>query len=329
MRRLILALPLVTFAGCQSDIASLVEQATVDFWTQTPTDQVDILWVIDNSNSMKLEQDLLADGFTSFASELEATGSNFHLGVITTTFLYDDPARGQLIGDPPWISNEPGYVELFADRVQVGLDGNGKEKGIEAAYHALSPTMTTGYNAGFLRPEANLLIVFVSDEDDCSDEGALGNSDNRDCYLKPEMLTPVEDYVARYKTLKADPSQVRIGAIVGPENTAGCIDALPGRRYMDLSNLMGGLNGNICESDWSQILFDLGLNATGIFTSFEMSHGAKPDTLMVYIDDELVPEGEIDGYTYDSELHSITFHGIWVPDRGASVRAEYVIESGT
>jgi hypothetical protein len=38
---------------------------------------------------------------------------------------------------------------------------------------------------------------------------------------------------------------------------------------------------------------------------------------------------DIDGYTYDGEAHTITFHGIWLPDRGSSVNATYTIEAGT
>jgi hypothetical protein len=39
-----------------------------------------------------------------------------------------------------------------------------------------------GPNAGFLRPDAHLLVVFVSDEDDCSDEGVLDGLVNFLCY---------------------------------------------------------------------------------------------------------------------------------------------------
>jgi hypothetical protein len=77
------------------------------------------------------------------------------------------------------------------------------------------------------------------------------------------------------------------------------------------------------------MLYELGLNAAGIFVTFELSHGAVDGTLVVYVDDLVVPVSEFDGYTYDAVAQSITFHGTWIPQRGAEIRAEYSIEPGT
>jgi hypothetical protein len=332
MRRTLGLMGLLVAVGCDPDFGTFERQKNVDEWQQTPTDQVDILWVVDNSNSMQLEQDLLAAGFSSFAQELEETSTNFHLGVITTDFEYDSPDRGRLIGDPKFISpDDEDYEALFIDRARVGLNGSGKEKGLEAADYALSASMSTGFNSGFLRPEANLLIVFVSDEDDCSDEGGLGLADNTACYSDRDKLVPVEEFVQRFQALKPTKDKVQIGAIVGPEDaTAICDDTtLPGRRYIDVARFTGGLVGSICDTDWSTFLYDLGLNAAGIFTTFELEHGAEPGTLVVEIDGAVVPEDPFDGYTYDDVALAITFHGLWIPERGATIVARYTIQSGT
>ncbi len=320
----------IVAAACQ-DISAIRDRVKIDIFQQAPTDQVDILWVIDNSNSMQLEQNLLSAGFTSFAEELENTATNFHLGVITTDFDYDDSDRGRLVGEPAFLTSDDDYESLFEERVRVGLNGSGKEKGLEAAAYALSPSMTIGLNRGFLRDEANLLVVFVSDEDDCSDEGALGTADNTSCYSQRDKLVPVADYVDAFTDLKADRSQVQVGAIVGPDDaTALCDDStLPGRRYIELARLTGGLSGSICETEWSTFLYDLGLNAAGIFTTFELEHGAKPDSIEVTVDGAFVPESGENGYTYDSTARSITFHGVAIPPRGAEIKVTYTIEPGT
>lgn len=155
MRWLVLGLGLTSACG---DAVILVAQKGVDEWKQSPTDQVDILWVVDNSNSMQLEQSLLAAGFASFAQELEDTNTNFHIGVVTTSFEYDDPDRGKLISEancpavvakdttcpnPDNPSETWDYVNVFTHRAQVGLNGSGKEKGLEVAEYALSPAMAT------------------------------------------------------------------------------------------------------------------------------------------------------------------------------------------
>lgn len=339
MRRLVVFVAALPIAACDPDFAGLQDQEETQIVYQEPTDQLDILWVIDNSNSMQVEQSLLSRGFSSFAGSLEESNTNFHLGVITTEFIYTDPGRGQLIGDPAVITRDDDYVSLFGERALVGLNGSGKEKGLEAALHALSTEMATGPNRGFLRPEAKLLVVFVSDEDDCSDEGALGDSDNTACYSNRDALVPVEEYSSRFRDLKANASDVQIGAIVGPEEadsaesiSAQCdTNTFSGTRYIQLVEQLTGPNGigSICDADWGGFLADLSLEATGIRTTFLLNYGAKDDTLQVTVDGATVPQSGYEGYSYDAENRSITFHGVWIPPRGAEIVITYTIEPGT
>jgi hypothetical protein len=319
-------------AGC-TNFVPIEKLPGEDVFQQSGTDQVDILFVVDNSNSMALEQDLLASGFASFATELENSNTDFHVGVITTDFDYEDATRGQLVGDPPIIDRtDPNYLQTFQDRALIGIDGSGKEKGLEAALYALSPLMTTGPNAGFLRDEANLLIIVISDEEDCSDNGALALETSEACYTMQDKLTPVSYFVSGFKGLKpAASDKVQFSAIVGPENATGICDenSLPGSRYIEVARLMGGLSASICESDWSAILYDLGLNAAGIFTTFELEDAAEVGTIEVKVDGVVVPESEFDGWTYDPVAATITFHGQAIPARGSEITVTYTIASGS
>src|SRR5690606_25028489 len=136
----------------------------------------------------------------------EETGADFHIGVVTTDFEYDSIDRGRLLGVPPVITKHDDYVALFQERALVGIGGSGREKGLQVAEYALSPIMTTGPNAGFLRETANLLVVIVSDEEDCSDRGALGieRGDNTACYSERDKLAPVSSFVTNLRNLKSD-----------------------------------------------------------------------------------------------------------------------------
>ncbi|MCB9796382.1 MAG: lamin tail domain-containing protein, partial [Alphaproteobacteria bacterium] len=62
----------------------------------------------------------------------------------------------------------PNADEIFAELVAQGISGSGIEMGLEAARMALSEPLLSGLNAGFLRDEANLAFIIVSDEDDTS-----------------------------------------------------------------------------------------------------------------------------------------------------------------
>ena len=50
----------------------------------------------------------------------------------------------------------------------VGDTGSGTEQGFAGAAASVSAPLVTGENANFLRPEAKLFVVYVSDEDDQS-----------------------------------------------------------------------------------------------------------------------------------------------------------------
>lgn len=314
------------FAGCATE-GAVQYQTQTDTFAQAANNLVDILWVIDDSFSMSEEQETLKLGFDSFASRLDESGTDFQIGVITTSFDYTDPERGKLIGDPPFLTNGDDYQAGFASRATVGVDGSDKEKGLDAALFALYPTMVLpgGANEGFLREDGQLLVVIVSDEDDCSDNGALEGKSATSCYTESDELTPVSELVQDFRGLKASDDLVQIGAIVARDK--GCPE-YPGSRYAEAAALTGGLYGDICQSDWSSMLQDLGLNATGIHTRFQLSRAAQPDTLEVYVDETPIVADEVDGYTYDVDSWFIEVHGSAIPPRGSSLSATYTVDPG-
>ncbi|MDF1561863.1 MAG: hypothetical protein P1V51_02395 [Deltaproteobacteria bacterium] len=166
----------------------------------------DILLVIDNSASMLEEQEKVANELSTFVQSLVRgpVDNDFQVGVITTgvslnyrtcdprsaTTLQRYPEQsgrlqfGKLADgsrDPASIrrilgGDDVDLVEQLERLVQQGTNGSGEEMGLEAIRLALSAPLIDEDasadppgNAGFLRPGARLLVVVVSDEDDCSD----------------------------------------------------------------------------------------------------------------------------------------------------------------
>lgn len=129
-----------------------------------------------------------------------------------------------------------------------GATGNGIERGLEAMRQALScggpnralfgeccdsgtydPACQPTRAPDFLRPEARLVVVIVSDEDDCSEvpNSTLSQEDQRDCLWQRDQLVPVADYVRFLRSLKAQPQeQVLVATVVGHDVFTEA-DALP------------------------------------------------------------------------------------------------------
>lgn len=231
---------------CPQAIAEVAR--TVPELEPTPAD---ILFVVDNSGSMREEQENLAANFRAFINALAGSGGDYRLAIITTdatgqnqcgvsgqecggrlTFNFEDafPFARQSIDpagcfevDTPVtcfraddsgrrvLSSNLSAAELeqsFQQAVQVGTCGDGIEAGLETMQAALAQARGGECNAGFLRPEANLVVVFVSDERGNSIPFAA-KADG----IQDDELQPFVEALAQSKD--GDLSKVRVAAIVG------------------------------------------------------------------------------------------------------------------
>jgi hypothetical protein len=327
---------LVLMSACAPD--NIIDRLDhTDTFYQEPPANVDILWVVDDSPSMQQEQEEVANRFENFIYTFEETNIDFHIGVVTTDMDEDNPDRAALIGNPPVLTPEvANYRDLFVQRVQVGVSGSDMEKGLEAAYQAVTEPMISDRNSGFLRSDAVLSVIVVSDENDCSDRGALPpNADNIDCYERIEDLVPVSEYVASFRSMRDDPSQVVGSAIVGPRKADACDASVPGTRYLSFAENLGGVQGNICDENFSGIMEELGLAVSGVRSSFQLSYTPVEHTLEVYVAESAADTAEDEwnqiaqsaqaGWTFDYETNYLTFHGDSIPERGAVVHVRYEI----
>jgi len=217
--------------------------------------ETDILFVVDDSNSMSEEQQGVARELPTFVEVLQ-TGAgvtqNLRVGLVNTSvysayfntrlFLTSYPqggwlrqfpaADGGVGGGERWLTDpDPEIVPRLSAAIRaLGINGSFQETPFEAARIALTGTgfwtmLPDGGNpnAGFLRPGARLLVVAVSDEDDCSEEDHRNpkvfytDAEGQDfCTLHEDLLTPVGDYVTAFQRLddgKGRPREILWGAI--------------------------------------------------------------------------------------------------------------------
>ena len=143
---------------------------------------------------------------------------------IPGAFVFDSVLNPQTGG---WGGNrilDKGSVTLAADfkaNVHVGLDGSGKEQPFRAARLALSDRLADA-NSGFLRDGARLAIIFLTDEDDCSDSAAPLATTNDSCHdtavknANPPILDTVDDFATfLLRPVGGQIRDVAVGAIAG------------------------------------------------------------------------------------------------------------------
>jgi len=131
------------------------------------------------------------------------------------------------------------YEQTFACLGDLGAADCAPAQPIETARRFLTGATPSGWE-GFLRPEAYLMIVVVTAQDDASGQ--------------PAGLTPVIAIADGIKTVKTDPSQIAV-SIIGPggDCTGG---EPPGPRLVEFVNQFGanGLYLPLCSGQFSPAL---------------------------------------------------------------------------
>jgi hypothetical protein len=321
---LLLGLTILSSTACSD--SGLTRVDTKDTFYQEKADGADILWVIDDSISMADEQALVAAGFRSFLGALGDLDADTHLAVISTDMDLSNEQRGEMRGETPFLKAGDDYETEFRERVQVGTSGSDKERGIQAAHHALTAEDLESQWGGFLRDGTVLALIFVSDENDCSDENQLpDDAPGSDCYEHLNEMVPVVDYIRAFQELRGEEGRVVASSIIGPPAGEACDGTWYGSRYDTLSEKLDGYTGDICESDYGSIMEDLGERLIGPTRVFFLDYSAISDSITVWVDDEEIERSSETGWSYDSEVPSIRFDGSYVPSYGSVIEAKYDI----
>ena len=307
------------------------DRRQTDEFVQGSGQQVDVLFMIDNSGSMSEEQDNLARNISAFISGADQFQNDFQLGVVNSEA--DGDTAGHLISTPRIIRRSPQTEQQFQDSADVGTDSAQDERGLGSAHKALvdpnafdsgvacqndgqcmAPDHCVdgacgGANRGFLRDAAALEIIFLSDEED-------------------QSPGTVNFYVDFFKSIKGFRNEARMHthAIVGADgngDAAACMSedgaADAGRRYVEVARRTNGTVHSICSNDFGADLRTIGNQAFGLQVQFFLSRPAAPGTVTVEVDGADVAAG----WSFDEESNSVAFDEGSVPQPGARLRISY------
>jgi hypothetical protein len=276
-------------------------------WTQPPREGgVDILWVVDDSLSMTEEQGVLAEHADAFISMLANVPVDFQLGVISTDVDVGEP--GALLG-PVLSTQTSGLVDAFADQVLARSEGSRDERGFQAALLAADPG---GVAAELHRAEADLELVFFTDEDDHSGMSA-------------------QDFVSSLEGMRPR-GQVVVNAIAGdlPEGCASREAAAdPAEAYAEAQVATDGLRESICAADYDALLERIALAVLGLEVAFALTSVPEPDSIEVRVDGALIHERSRHGWRYEAGDNTVVFDGYAVPPPGAFIELRYYPWQGT
>lgn len=260
--------------------------------------KVDVLFVIDNGESMGAAQVALAAAMSGFDQVLAERGADFHFGVITTD-MEEPQQQGRLVGVTPYLETRD-LADLIA-RVQPGSDGADESRPFDAVQAALTNPIAANENAGFRRADAELAIVFIGDDDDES-----------------TAAPSISQRVLELRAIAGN-NPLHVSAIVGPPN-AGCAGRIgaaeAGSRYAQLVLRAGGTLYSFC-SDLDKNVREL---AGDIFGAPIFPLALEPRVQSIEV---AVNASTAGGWAFDLSSRSVRFaDGSAVP-AGATVEVTY------
>ena len=186
-------------------------QPDVEMMEETGCTKVDFLFVIDNSGSMGDNQQDLADNFPNFINGIQATlesVEDFQVGVVTTDdYQYNVggcTSLGQLVvrtgGNDSsnmqcgpyaeghnFMTEQDNLPVSFACAAKVGSSGSGLERPMNAVEIAVRKDygVPGECNEGFIRDDALLVIVIITDEwDGPGDPEGFGSTGDADSWYQ-------------------------------------------------------------------------------------------------------------------------------------------------
>jgi len=263
----------------------------VDSFTQHMSiDGIDILWVIDRSGSMSRYNSELLAGVEAMLNALPV--ADWRLVMISA-----DPRRSVLSNEFPLVPGDD--IDDAAAMLGTMSGAHPYEEGFNSVYDYINHNP---YAMTWMRSEAGLLVVFVSDEDEQS-----------------HVNYPVPaDFLSWYTGLRM--GSVFMASVINvTEADSNCdhyvnpIDY--GNRFIEATSALGGTIVDICSDDWAPGVTDA-TNSIDPYESLTLTHKAEPDSIRVFVNGSL----STDWYYQESDN---TVYFTIIPSAGQLVEIGY------
>ena len=264
----------------------------IDSFTQPMSvDGIDILWVIDRSGSMGRYNTELLNGIQAMLGALPT--ADWRLVMINA-----DPTRSIGNTEFPLV---PGDTIADAENMLNRLTMASLEEGFNSVYQYIT---NNPYSSTWLRPEAGLLVVFVSDEEEQSDVEYPNVSDFLSWYQMQRMGSVFMASVVNV----GEPDSVC-------DHYVSTIDV--GNRYMDATNMLGGTIVDICDEDWAPGVTDA-TQSIDPYESLELTYTPEdPNDIRVFVN------GTISNDWYYSFTDNTVYFTV-IPSAGDLVEIGYL-----
>ena len=243
--------------GERIEDTGISEPVWVDSFTQpVVSNGVDIIWVIDGSGSMNNDHNKILQGIYDMLQNLPSYNWRLMILSMSRVESRDNISFPLLPGDS------------YDDAVSMMIRNvtQNQEKAFDSVYEYIEYNQ---YARNWMRPDAALLLVYVSDEDDESSYHHV----------------TVGEHFNWLNNLR---NQVHVSAIVTQEPALSecTVNNMSdvGKKYMELADLFYGQKIDICSEDWSQGVAAASSGLT-LHEYYDLTNvPADPNAIYVFVD---------------------------------------------
>jgi hypothetical protein len=218
-------------------------------------DKLDVLFVVDSSGDVADLQKMVARAMPQFAALLKETGVDGAIAVTTT-----DPAAGETLSEPVTgvegcadnsvsvaRTSDSNWSEAVACNLQQGNGGGGFDQPIGV----IDTQLAAGPGEEFFRPDARLLVVVLTKNDDCTTSASPSGDPGTVCGDE-DALVDVAETVAQWRKRRQTTDSLALAVFGGPpsriaaeqgrpvcNSTIGAVE--PGNRLYRATRALGDL----------------------------------------------------------------------------------------
>lgn len=312
-------LVLLLFA-CSNKVNFDVPPASDSFaQTVTYNNKVDILFIIDNSDSMKNARQNLYDSMPYLTKNLNELKMDYHIASTTTTMI--GSSAGRLFGEPKFLTQDtPQFEQRLREKILVDDNGSVVERGLDAVLKVTNASYNTTEGQNFLRPEALFVMIYVTNEDDKSIN--LDHSHNGAVtkfyqkyfdQMKPPMSNGQRSWIFNFVGITSLNDTCKTGSVF--------VD--PGYNLMELARYTSGRIESICSPTLGAAVLNIKARIVQVLTDYPLSKKPLVDTIRVSVNGQPVQEDPVNGWSYIAELNVVRFNGKSVPAADAQVQVDF------
>lgn len=320
--------------------------------------KVDILFVVDTSDSMVKHQQNLKDNVDRFVEAFEKHKDlDFQIGVVS---VFDsqrfgagkavpegkfyplgqlrplkDPAHpGENVVGPQYVTRSERYNQVLGETLKVGIeqrcetvaDAKGRSTCVDAYgpefEESFSPVMEVvagNRNPGFIRPDAHLAVIMITD---ANDDSTISPSHLE--YVLRKAKGGDRSKYSTYAVLALDVKEV----IGGKETVKKCAQDPGGAptRILDFVALTGGSKYSLCDSKFGDNLAEAGRTIRAKASRLKIDLKAIPEdgTLAVKFGGQPVPQDKKTGWTYEAGSIIISGEAELSGPEGSQLEIDYI-----